>query len=190
LELFEEVKNVKIREYLLHQQLNRFYISVLYRKALESKAEVLLELGVEEGVSTIALLSACSLIEKAHLWSVDLAPCLGAKTKISELGLESFWTFTQIDDLEYAKTWNKPIDFLFVDTSHEFAHTKKEIERYSPYIRKGGVIFFHDINRHGVARPIYDCFGANPKDWTYETILKPDLVRPYPEYGLGVLKRD
>jgi len=43
---------------------------------------------------------------------------------------------------------NKLIDFLFIDGDHTYEGVKKDFEMYSPLVRKGGVIAFHDIVEH------------------------------------------
>jgi len=40
------------------------------------------------------------------------------------------------------------LDFLFIDGDHSFEGVKKDFEMYSPLVRKGGIIAFHDIVRH------------------------------------------
>lgn len=38
------------------------------------------------------------------------------------------------------------IDFLFIDGDHTYEGVKQDYEMYSPLVRKGGYIAFHDIN--------------------------------------------
>jgi predicted O-methyltransferase YrrM len=38
-----------------------------------------------------------------------------------------------------------PLDFLFIDGDHSYEGVKKDFEMYSPLVRKGGIIAFHDI---------------------------------------------
>jgi predicted O-methyltransferase YrrM len=40
------------------------------------------------------------------------------------------------------------IDFLFIDGDHTYAGVKKDYEFYSPMVRIGGIIAFHDIAQH------------------------------------------
>lgn len=37
------------------------------------------------------------------------------------------------------------IDLLFIDGDHRYECVKKDYENYSPFVRKGGLIAFHDI---------------------------------------------
>jgi predicted O-methyltransferase YrrM len=40
------------------------------------------------------------------------------------------------------------LDVLFIDGDHRYAGIKKDFELWSPLVRSGGVILFHDIARH------------------------------------------
>jgi predicted O-methyltransferase YrrM len=39
----------------------------------------------------------------------------------------------------------RPLDFLFIDGDHAYEGVRKDFEMYSPLVRKGGIIAFHDI---------------------------------------------
>jgi predicted O-methyltransferase YrrM len=43
---------------------------------------------------------------------------------------------------------NQPIDFLFIDGDHTYDGVKKDFELYSPCVKPGGLIVFHDIAKH------------------------------------------
>jgi len=49
--------------------------------------------------------------------------------------------------LETVKTklGNKPVDFLFIDGDHTEAGVRQDYAMYSPLVRSGGLIAFHDI---------------------------------------------
>jgi predicted O-methyltransferase YrrM len=40
---------------------------------------------------------------------------------------------------------SRKIDFLFIDGSHLYKDIKLDFELYSPFVREGGIIMFHDI---------------------------------------------
>jgi predicted O-methyltransferase YrrM len=42
----------------------------------------------------------------------------------------------------------KPLDYLFIDGDHSYAGVKRDFELYSPLVRSGGLIAFHDIAKH------------------------------------------
>jgi cephalosporin hydroxylase len=62
---------------------------------------------------------------------------------IQEYDLTEYWEFIQTDDL--AVKWNEPINHLFIDTTHTFDQTLRELEKYEPKVRHGGMITIHDI---------------------------------------------
>ena len=41
------------------------------------------------------------------------------------------------------------LDWLFIDGNHDYEPTKSDYIKYSPFVRPGGLIGFHDINHHG-----------------------------------------
>jgi len=57
----------------------------------------------------------------------------------------------QQDTLEEVKKIlnGNQLDFLFVDGDHSYEGVKKDFEMYSPLVRKGGIIAFHDIAPKG-----------------------------------------
>ena len=49
---------------------------------------------------------------------------------------------------------NLGIDILFIDGSHEFDYVRKDIESLEPYVKKGGIIMFHDYKKGSTG--VYD----------------------------------
>ena len=78
------------------------------------------------------------------------------------------------------------VDFLFIDGDHTYEGVKKDFEMYSPLVRKGGMIAFHDIVK---GNP--DLVGEVSKFWNeiktqYEH--KEIIEKPGQEiFGIGVL---
>ncbi len=140
----------------------------MYNLAKDIGAKTIVELGVRWGNSTIALLVYCHYND-AHLYSVDIEDCHVARSIINALGLTPYWAFTQMNDVDYIKKWkikeDNLIDLLFIDTDHTYDLTKKELDEYSPYVRKGGIILFHDSYMEGVKRGFTD-FLKNNTNWT------------------------
>jgi predicted O-methyltransferase YrrM len=118
------------------------HLATLHMLTCELNLKAIVELGTRDGESTIALLQAAKKIG-GHVYSVDINPCLEAKKVVKECGLTEYWEFIQGDDLNIQ--WEKPIDHLFIDTSHTFEHTLEELKKFEPYVRKGGIIIMHDI---------------------------------------------
>ena len=52
---------------------------------------------------------------------------------------------------------NEPIDFLYIDGEHSYQGAKEDYRMYSPLVRSGGIIAFHDATRNSnVRRAIED----------------------------------
>lgn len=118
----------------------------LFTACIERKPKLIVELGTRGGESTFTLEKAARICG-ARLLCVDLEDC---KDKCSPETV-----FVKSDDIEFGKNFKnwamqnsfpQEIDFLFIDTSHEFEHTKKEIEIYFPLLSENAVVAFHDTN--------------------------------------------
>jgi predicted O-methyltransferase YrrM len=101
-----------------------------------------LELGVRSGNSTSAFLAAAAQVG-GHVWSVDIAaPVVPGHWHRSPL-----WTLTVADDMTLTPRELLPhglVDVLFIDTSHDYAHTLAELHRYVPAVAPGGTVLLHD----------------------------------------------
>ncbi|KUK16874.1 class I SAM-dependent methyltransferase [Thermococcus sibiricus] len=79
------------------------------------------------------------------------------------------------------------VDFLFIDGDHTYEGVKADFEMYSPLVRKGGIIAFHDI----VPGP-EENVGGVPRFW--EEIRKKykyrEIVKSWNQggYGIGILE--
>jgi predicted O-methyltransferase YrrM len=52
----------------------------------------------------------------------------------------------------------RPIDFLFIDGDHAYNGVRLDYEMYSPLVRRGGLIAFHDILPHPIFAPEVERF--------------------------------
>jgi predicted O-methyltransferase YrrM len=79
----------------------------------------------------------------------------------------------------------RKLDLLFIDGDHTYEGVKSDFEMYSPLVREGGMIVFHDILDHG---PDSGCEVA-----TYWNEIRDDYehvelaVAPYRWGGIGVV---
>lgn len=68
----------------------------------------------------------------------------GQRLKVIEADSHSEHTLSRVaKNLDEAK-----LDFLFIDGDHSYEGVKRDFEMYSPLVRSGGVIAFHDIVPH------------------------------------------
>jgi predicted O-methyltransferase YrrM len=135
-------------------------LSLLVR---EFDLKQVVELGTRDGNSTLALLEAARSIA-GHVTSVDIEPCEDARRRVQAAGFLESWTFIQANDMELEPPQVPPtIDLLFVDTSHLYAPTLAELNKYSAYLRPGGWIALHDyVSFPGVNRAIHDFVKPAP----------------------------
>lgn len=98
------------------------HIATLTRYARESK--VVVEFGVRGAVSTWAILEG--LPADGHLWSVEIN---GNHQMPPAVTSDPRWTFIVGDDLDPAVQAQlpNPIDFVFIDTTHEYDQTVAEL---------------------------------------------------------------
>lgn len=103
----------------------------------ELDARHVIELGTRTGVSTVAWLYALARTG-GRLTSVDVDPQ-------PEIGSFAHWTFVQGDDCDPAVVSAlDDADIVFIDTSHLFEHTARELRIYRHLVRPGGVLVLHD----------------------------------------------
>jgi predicted O-methyltransferase YrrM len=120
------------------------YLMTLYNLPIQIKAKTIVELGA--GYSTIALLAAANFLD-AEFISVDMGEnswFRGYPDDFSIYDNETGIERIQEDDMEVFKTWDKEIDFLFLDTSHSYEQTKKELANWPFWVRLGGMFVMHD----------------------------------------------
>lgn len=99
-------------------------------------AKHVIELGTRTGVSTVAWLYA--LQGRGCLTSVDI-------DERPDIGDHDHWTFIQGDDLSSEVVAElDQADIVFIDTSHAYEQTLRELYTYRWFVRPGGVILCHD----------------------------------------------
>ncbi|MEM2901131.1 MAG: class I SAM-dependent methyltransferase [Candidatus Bathyarchaeia archaeon] len=155
-----------------------------------------LEIGTASG-GTLFLFSRASSPD-ATIVSVDLpgGPFGGGYSKGKALIFKSFARAKQKIYLLRADSHNhstlekikfilldKKLDFLFIDGDHSYEGVKKDFETYSPLVRNGGIIAFHDIVP---GDPKY--VGGVPKFWKE---IKPkfnhtEIVENRKQSGCGI----
>ena len=119
---------------------------------LELDAKTVVELGTRTGVSTVAWLYALEQTG-GRLISVDI-------DAQPDLGTYPHWEFIQGDDCSPDVFSRMPsqADIVFIDTSHDYQHTVRELNLYRWVVRSGGRIVLHDTelpHPEGVNGPPY-----------------------------------
>lgn len=170
---------------------NNPYCKLLYETVIGSESKTILELGVGDAYSTIALLSAVK-DTRGIVWSIDKRIWIPGIIRIQNALFVEIqkWRFILSDDIEYAKNWNLMVDVLYIDTSHQYEHTLKELELYSNYVRKGGIVLLHDTLLTGEwdgaparVKDAIDTFLLKNSRWKFKELLPEDEGN----CGLGIL---
>ena len=196
------VKNTDINDHL----------TTIFTEALVVKPKLVVELGVRTGESTYVLERVAGLCD-AHFLSIDICDC-------SQVSDYRKWTFVCQNDIEFAAgfpEWCRSkdiapnIDVLFIDTSHLYDHTVKEINAYFPFLSERAAVIFHDTNlnylnfrkngslclgawnnKRGVIRAIEEFFGARfDEKRDFVALQKGWLIKHYAYCnGLTVLRKN
>lgn len=87
----------------------------------------------------------------------------------------------------------RKLDFLFIDGDHTYEGVKMDFERYSPLVRKSGIIAFHDITPHDRVHDPEGFVGV-PKFWSEIKGIKKhlEIIRNHFQgwAGIGVLIKE
>ena len=148
----------------------------------ELQAAHVIELGTRSGVSTIAFLHALEAT-RGRLTSIDI-------DERPDIGEWDHWTFIRGDDLDPEITGDlEPADIVFIDTSHFYDQTIKELNVYRWLVKPGGIMVLHDTELpHPIgapARPAYPVKTA-VLEFCEANNLEPMFV-PYC-WGLGLIR--
>lgn len=136
--------------------------------SLSNNAPVVVELGSWVGKSSVVLGHAIKNKNSPELYCIDpfnadgedassdeyrnrqakLALELRAvfEANVRNFGIPSITHTVAKHSFDAVKTWTKSIDLLFIDASHDYDDVKQDINDWSPFIKPGGVIAFHDVD--------------------------------------------
>lgn len=122
-------------------------LQILLPIVAATKPQAILEIGMHQGYSM-------------ELWRKTFTPDVLIGMDINPPTIESYiaesgmlWNtdshVNETQSIVYLRMapFNK-IDFLFIDGDHSYDGVKKDFEMYSPLVRKGGIIAFHDALYH------------------------------------------
>jgi predicted O-methyltransferase YrrM len=109
------------------------------------------EIGVAEGASAVASTEVMSsdgtlyLIDPFHLSRVRWLNCQrrAARVAVSDCQTTNVVWIEQFS-FDAVKTWNKPIDFLFIDGDHSEQGVTRDWNEWSQFVIPGGIVAFHD----------------------------------------------
>jgi len=172
-----------------------FLIRVLKR----IRPKIMLEIGTGRGGTLFLFTNAASSVAKIITVDLPGGPFGGGYPRYMISLLQSFGSSKQKvyllrtnshDAGTFAKVKSilngEKLDFLFIDGDHSYEGVRKDFEMYSPLVRKGGIIAFHDI----VPGPPENVGGV-PKFWDEikHNFCYEEIVKDWKQggYGIGVI---
>jgi hypothetical protein len=103
--------------------------------------------------------------------------------------------FLKGNSIDKLKEIEEPLDFVYLDSSHEFNHLLNEIRVIYPKLKKGGIIGGHDYEHIGVVSAvntlmfnIWRNIGKKPDTFFFESCLDehPGIPEEYSKFGFPV----
>lgn len=137
-----------IKKFTLEKSETRFVslqLLEMHNKISRIPSATILELGVDRGQSTKVFLNAIDQRPSCHLISVDIRDCKNVSNS-------DMWTFIQSDSADVenivnvAPILNEGIDIIYIDSLHTAEQVYKEIFGWFPYLKKGGMVYFDDVD--------------------------------------------
>lgn len=168
---------------MVHTQPIHQHLTTLNFIVREFKLKEVLELGTQQGYSTVALAYAVESIG-GHLTSVDIKACPLANEKMKDRKLRHWSFFEKCDSRTLP--WNKDVDCLFIDSEHSYGQMKIDLEKYEPFVKKGGFIILHDVIGYrgkGMCEAIDEYF------YNFRDAKKYRYYRWFNDCGLGVVRK-
>jgi cephalosporin hydroxylase len=134
------------------------HMGTIFADVVACRPRLIVELGTRGGESTRSMLAAGTRSD-ARMLSVDVRDCSDVPVPPR---FRDRWTFVQCDDVAFGchgftawcETNGVPprIDVLFIDTSHLYEHTVRELETWLPFVPVGGIVLLHDTNMREIYR--------------------------------------
>lgn len=136
---------------------NRMYwweLEMLDMLVRKYKPKSIVEIGAWDGCSTMTMALAAKETG-GHIFSIDPQPSDILNTNLAELGLEDYVTkLTQSSPWVDMDLIELPIDFLLIDGNHHTRWVLVDYHYFKKYVRKGGLIAFHDCEFTSVKKAI------------------------------------
>lgn len=138
----------------IHQDKKEFWEFLQY--VLEIKPQVVLELGASHGGTTLIWQEVASKVISLEYGRI-LCPDHFSQSALGLAGgIPDSWFNTDVvsflvmdshapETLDFIKGLVPQVDVLFIDGDHSYEGVKQDWEMYSPLVRPGGLVGFHDI---------------------------------------------
>jgi SAM-dependent methyltransferase len=121
---------------------------LLYTFVVGPNAKRVLEIGCNDGTSTLALLQGAFEID-GHVTSIDISDVPVAEALVDKFDMRSRWTFIRGDSHEVMpklRAEKRQFDLIFVDGDHTYKGAHADVLDAVAMLKWDGVLFFHDSN--------------------------------------------
>ena len=158
----------------------------VYGLACKSRAKLMVEIGVQRGASSYAIMAALLENKGTRMVSIDWKDEWKNVLDVKKYPLWEFVNADATDPTLPSKLNLTEIPFLFLDAGHKKEETIKECDIWLPLISVGGMAVCHDIKGPygGNVLPAIQDFVKNDTEhqWNFR-----DYVDS--KYGIGVLEK-
>lgn len=100
----------------------------------------IINIGVEFGRSLAALTKFSSI---PQVIGIDKAVLIAASLNMDEAGLSGRYVLVEKDS-QFVDYQGAPIDLIFIDGDHSIKGVERDIMNWTPRVKAGGVVVFHD----------------------------------------------
>jgi cephalosporin hydroxylase len=117
-------------------------------------------------------------------WKIPFYKSLARKSVIKLIRADSHLQSTLEETKKELK--NRPVDILFIDGDHTYEGIAKDFQMYSPLVKKGGIVAFHDIVVHDKSSgcEVSEFWNKIKKSYRHQEIIE-NLNQKWA--GIGIL---
>ena len=133
---------------------------LLFSLGSNLNARYALEVGTAFGYTSLYMAHVHTM---ERVWTVDIKPCQEAKENFEKFDWGRKIRQITGDSLKIDLPV-KPgqLDLLFLDSDYSYEYLKSEWERYTPLVKKGGIVVIHDTQQAPVGRFIKEIGSKFP----------------------------
>lgn len=149
----------------------------LFRAVLAPVSGLGIEIGCCDGYSSAVILEASALCLTSIDPFIPMTPQVVGQERLYRLNVALYGARASLIvgySHDVAATWNKPLDFLFIDGCHGEEASQQDFDDWTPFLKFGGILAMHDSrNSRSGAYPTFpgpskvadEQIFAQPQNW-------------------------
>jgi len=115
----------------------------------------IVEIGTNVGKTAIALAYGQKVKKGMPIYSIDIYEHPDIKKNLEKAGVTDYVNRFVMPSRKMAKTWEKPIELLWIDGDHSYKGVCYDIKHWVRFVAVGGVIAFHDYPGHKRSKEVW-----------------------------------